>query len=99
MLQNWSVKSPDDLVDDKDGKLPKPARERAIDLLNAEVKTYDQFLTGDVYRVEIETEDDQEAESCGSYFGIEDGRAGDQDMAAHYVQQYGDPARLAGAGI
>jgi len=41
--------------------------EKVLEFLNGEVKTYDQFLTGDIYYYDIEGEDF--SESCGGYYG------------------------------
>ncbi len=58
--KNWSVQSLDDLVDYRDGQPPKPARERAADLLQCEVEEYDKFIMGETYiaRVELFDADD-----------------------------------------
>ena len=50
-------------VDNNDWK--KPPIARALACLEAEVKTYDQYLTGDVYGYIIEDED----ESCWGFYG------------------------------
>lgn len=44
-------------------------RERATDCLEDEVKTYDQYLTGDVYGYIIKDEQGEEVESCWGFFG------------------------------
>jgi hypothetical protein len=68
VLENWSVKSLDDPVDYKDGKPPKPARERAIDLLEAEVEEYANYLEGDCWG------------TCVQVFDPEGKEIGDDDV-------------------
>lgn len=46
---------------------------RVSEYLKAEVKTYDQYLTGDVYGYRItNTETDEETDSCWGFFGSEE---------------------------
>lgn len=49
-------------------KLTKKLREWAADILRAEVRTYDQYLTGDVWCADVSI-DGEADESCGGYFG------------------------------
>ncbi|MFA5375934.1 MAG: hypothetical protein WC455_09345 [Dehalococcoidia bacterium] len=44
----------------------------AEEYLRREVKTYDQYLTGDVYGFVIEGLDDEEGNSCWGFFGMDD---------------------------
>lgn len=46
-------------------------RERVTKVLEAEVKVYDQYLTGDVYGYVIEDDDGEELDSCWGFFGRE----------------------------
>lgn len=63
--------------------------------LKGEVKTYDQYLTGDVYRYclyEIETcslgcEHKNLIESCGGYYGEEHCREEGESMLEHYEKE------------
>jgi hypothetical protein len=48
---------------------PRTLREAAIDHLTSEVETYDDYLTGNVYRYTVEHEESKEEESCGGYYG------------------------------
>lgn len=45
--------------------------QRAIECLQGEVETYDQYLQGDVYYYFIEDDDGMVLDSCGGYFGTE----------------------------
>jgi len=45
--------------------------QRAKEVLQGEVETYDQYLRGDVYYYKIEDEDGEIVESCGGYYGEE----------------------------
>lgn len=49
-------------------KMSKDLRKRVFDVLRSEVEAYDQYLTGEVYGYEIETDDD-ELHSCWGFFG------------------------------
>lgn len=40
-------------------------------LLCAEVKTYDQYLNGDVYGFTLEDENGEEVDSCGGFYGTD----------------------------
>ena len=45
--------------------------EKAVRSLEAEVETYDQYLTGDVYGFKIETRDGDLLESCWGFYGLD----------------------------
>ena len=47
-------------------------RQRVIDNLEAEVDTYDKFLTGDTWGYTIESEDGTVLDSCFGFYGHED---------------------------
>lgn len=42
---------------------------KVIDYLNSEVKTYDNFLTGEVYYCSTEDQNGEMIDSCGGFFG------------------------------
>jgi hypothetical protein len=46
-------------------------RAKALDCLKAEVKEYDQFLTGDVWGYVIKDEDDEEGDACWGFYGLD----------------------------
>ena len=73
VLKNWSVTSLDDLVDYHDGEPAKPARERATDLLKAEVEEYDKYLRGECYGVCVEVFDKDgesiDEDACWGFLG------------------------------
>lgn len=52
-------------------RITKKVREKVIKLLEAEVETYDQYLTGDVWGFVIEHPEDGEVDSCWGFFGDE----------------------------
>jgi hypothetical protein len=58
ILDNWGGK-----------KLTKDLRQKAHDLLVAEVQDYDDYLTGNVYGYVLEDEDGEELWSCWGYAG------------------------------
>ena len=52
-------------------RLTKARREAIADMLRAEVKTYDQYIRGEIYRFTIEDEDGNYIDSCGGYYDRE----------------------------
>jgi len=46
-------------------------REQALEWLREEIKTFDQYITGDVYGYQILDPDGEEIGSCWGYFGYE----------------------------
>lgn len=52
-------------------KVTKKLLKTVQELLSSEVNTYNQYLTGDVYRYEISDSNGNETDSCCGYFGIE----------------------------
>lgn len=44
-------------------------REQLERYLRSEVETYDQFLTGDIYRFVVEDENGEHVDSCSGFFG------------------------------
>lgn len=54
-------------------RISKKLRKRVEGYLEAEVKTYDQYLTGEMYGFSItNTEIDDDIDSCWGFYGIED---------------------------
>lgn len=51
-------------------RISKKLRDRIITYLTSEVKTYDQYLTGDIYGYQIELNDDH-IDSCYGFFGLD----------------------------
>lgn len=47
-------------------------RKQVYDLLRAELKTYDQYLTGEVYGYVIEDEEGETIDSCWGFYGYDD---------------------------
>lgn len=56
----------------------KRGKQKAINYLKGEVKTYDDYLTGDVYGYVVEGPDGEELDSCWGYYGDYD----DKDYGA-----------------
>jgi len=48
------------------------ARAHILEVLMGEVKTYDQYLQGDIYGFVVEDEDGDTLDSCWGFFGTED---------------------------
>lgn len=60
ILENWQVK-----------RLTQELKEKARNLLIAEVETYDDYLTGNVYGYVLEDEEGETIDSCWGYFGYQ----------------------------
>jgi hypothetical protein len=56
--ENWSWKA-----------LSAKRIEQVYDALRSEIETYDQYLTGDVYRYTVIKPDGEDGDSCGGYYG------------------------------
>ena len=69
-------------------RLTAACHEKAFGLMRAEVETYDQYLTGDIWNVRIETGDGDILDSCGGFYGLdyakEEGRSMLGSCAAAY---------------
>lgn len=59
-------------------KITKAIKEKALGVLQREVKTYDDFLTGNVWGYVVETKEGEHLESCWGFFGDYD----DKDFGA-----------------
>jgi hypothetical protein len=85
-LETWSCKTLDDPVDYHDGKPHKPCRERALDLLEAEVGEYDKYIMNETYMVCVhvykddERVEDEEGDGPESRLGTE---YADEEMAVN----------------
>ena len=66
-------------------RVSKAMRERAIKYLEGEVKTYDQYLTGEVYGYMIEGPDGSDLDSCWGFYGLEYCEDEAKGMIAHYI--------------
>jgi hypothetical protein len=65
-------------------RLTKKRRDQLAAYLIGEVKTYDQYIRGEVYRYAIEDEDGQIVDSCGGYYDREDCEAVAKEAVAYY---------------
>lgn len=54
--------------------ITKKRRAKLLEYLKAEVETYDQYLTGDVYGFNIEDENGEDYETIWGYFGMDSAR-------------------------
>ena len=66
--------------------ITKSVRAKATKLLQSEVETYDQYLTGDVWGVVIEDEDGEELDACWGLFGLRHAETEMQVMAEDAVR-------------
>ena len=69
--------------------MSKKLEQKAIDIMQSEVKTYDQYLTGQVYGYMIEpTDENKEIEcddSCWGFFGMDHKESGLLEMAKNAI--------------
>ena len=68
----WITMSKEQILSTFGGKrITQKKKEQAIALMKAEVKTYDYYITGEVYSYAITDADGEVVESCGGYYGRE----------------------------
>lgn len=67
-------------------RLTKKRLEQARKLLIAEVETYDQYLTGDIWGYIIEDEDGEHVDSCWGFYGSKDAESEARDAAEWHVK-------------
>ena len=60
--------------------MSKQLRETVIRLLKAEVNTYDQYLTGDIWGFVISDENEEHVNSCWGFYGYDYCESEAQDM-------------------
>lgn len=65
--------------------------ERIEEALRQEVASYDQYLTGDVYRYQIEDADGDEEEGSGGYLGFDYAKASAMDAAGYTCKHCQQP--------
>jgi hypothetical protein len=65
-------------------RLTKKRRDQLAAYLQDEVKTYDQYIRGEVYRYTIEDEDGNYIDSCGGYYDREDCEAVAKEAVTYY---------------
>ena len=52
-------------------KITKATIDKTRKILEGEVKAYDQFLAGDVYRFSIKDQNGEQIDSCGGFYGFD----------------------------
>jgi hypothetical protein len=69
--------------------MSKKLRSKAINLMIAEVKTYDQYLTGEVYGYSIEPTDKNKSiecdDSCWGFYGYDHEKSGLMEYAKNAI--------------
>ena len=68
-------------------RLSKKLLEKVEEILVNEVKTYDQYLTGDVWGYIIEDDDGEHLESCWGFFGHDYCEQAAQEMVDYLEKQ------------
>lgn len=67
--------------------LTKDVLARATELLESEVKVYDQYLRGDVYGYKVLDKDGEEVDSCWGYFGDDAAIEAAKEHIAYLLKQ------------
>jgi len=69
-------------------RITKELKDRVREYLIDEVKTYDQYLTGDVYGYRItDTETDEEIDSCWGYYGDDYCMSEAESIVNHIIEK------------
>lgn len=74
--------------------ISKKLKERVYKLLDGEVKTYDQFLRGDVYYYVTEDAEENSIDSCGGFYGLDDCITGAKESIDYNVKRCGEQLAL-----
>ena len=83
------VTKADVLKEYKAKKLTKELLERVHKVLEAEVDTYDQYLSGQVYGYVIEDTHGDRVDSCWGFYGWDYVKEEARSVAAHYAEKVG----------
>ena len=91
----------DDVLYNYGGKrLTQAVRDKAFDLIRAEVAVYDQYLTGDVWGYVVENEAGEQVESCWGFYGIDSAREeGESAFRSAIEHKAKDDALLDSLGV
>ena len=61
-------------------ELDDEIREKVLEALKDEVKTYDSYLRGDVFRFELQNPEGDQIESCSGFYSVEDAEQAAAEM-------------------
>ena len=64
-------------------RITKKLRQQVLNLLAAEVETYDQFITGDVWGYVVRDESSGDEESCWGFYGLDSCRQEAKQMSEY----------------
>ena len=70
-------------------RLTKKRRKKIIEILEQEVKTYDQYLTGDVWWYDIKDPNGEYVVICGGLFGFEYAKQEAESFLRHTIERTG----------
>jgi len=71
-------------------RVTKKLRDKIEKILEVEVKTYDQYLTGDVWTFDIENEEGECVDSCGGFYGRESCECEARDVLEYWEKERKD---------
>ena len=69
-------------------RLTAALREQAIELMRAEVKVYDQYLTGDIWQARVEGSDGEILDSCSGFYGLDHAKEEGRSMLGSCAAAY-----------
>jgi hypothetical protein len=75
-------------------KITKKWIEKVTGYLNNEVKTYDQYLMGDVYGYTVEDEDGEQIDSCVGFYGTEEAENEAKSIVDGEVKKHGEQIEM-----
>jgi len=76
ILKEWGKKG--------SGRVTKKMLETARRVLEGEIETFDQYITGDVYGYRVEDASGNHLDSCWGFYGMEDAIGQGRDMAEYH---------------
>ena len=74
--------------------LTKALKAKVYALMESEVKTYDQFLTGQVYGYMLEDESGEHLDSCWGFYGFDYCMAEAKSIADHFAKEMAEEAAI-----
>lgn len=74
--------------------ITKERKEKLAEYLRNEVKTYDQFLTGDVWGFVIKDDTDEEVDSCWGFYGRDYCEEDAKSIVDHIVKKHGEQLEM-----
>ena len=68
--------------------------EKVTGYLENEVKTYDQFISGDVWYYVVEDENGEDIDCCGGIYGQDEAENQAKEMVDHEIKKHGEQLKM-----